>query len=212
MFCSQNDSFKIHDYGKEEKVFFNHIFVNFVAYEYLSNIDNTSVENYCKQCFKSNESHQDDKSTYLDAQALEIKKLVQEIHEKASDIKNSVGLREDCQLDIDRVWCNINNNKNIDLPHSHPTALFSAVYYVKAEPNSGDIVFLTPNSAHQNGEIGRGIIVNSFNEFTSATWSIGPETGKLLIFPSWLTHYVQQNKSEEERISIAFDFFPSMAG
>lgn len=185
-------------------MFLNYIFTNFVAHEYLHDIDNVLLENYCKEIRVKN---QDVESTYLLQSHPEVEKLASAITDKVNELKVSLGIKENCNLYIDRIWSNINNNKNIDLPHSHPMALFSAVYYVKAKANCGDLVFITPNSAHQNGEIGKGLIVENFNEFTSATWSISPEEGKLLIFPSWLTHYVQQNKSGNERISIALDFY-----
>lgn len=182
----------------------NYMFVNFVAYDYIDQANNTVLENYCKEISVGNQSIS---TTYLSTHHPEVAKLVDIIRIKTNELKTRVGIKQDCIIDVDRIWCNINNNTNIDLPHSHPMALFSAVYYVKAKPNCGDLVFITPNSAHQNGEIGRGIIVEQFNEFTSATWSVSPEEGKLVIFPSWLTHYVQQNKSNDERISIALDFF-----
>ena len=32
-----------------------------------------------------------------------------------------------------------------------------------------------------------------------------PEKNSLLIFPSWLPHYVENTNREEDRLSIAFD-------
>ncbi len=41
---------------------------------------------------------------------------------------------------------------------------------------------------------------NTFNA------SVAPEAGKLLMFPSWLEHGVPQNTTDEERISMSFNF------
>ena len=43
------------------------------------------------------------------------------------------------------------------------------------------------------------------NMYTSSIWEILPEEGKLLLFPSWLDHEVDQNLSQEKRISISFN-------
>ena len=32
-----------------------------------------------------------------------------------------------------------------------------------------------------------------------------PEKGKLVLFPSWLEHYVEPNLTNEDRISMSFD-------
>ena len=44
-----------------------------------------------------------------------------------------------------------------------------------------------------------------YNEYTSDIWNIIPEEGKLVLFPSWLEHEVDQNLSQEKRISISFN-------
>jgi hypothetical protein len=41
--------------------------------------------------------------------------------------------------------------------------------------------------------------------FNANKWHIEPEPGKLIIFPSWLMHYVEDNNSQEDRLSMAFN-------
>jgi ectoine hydroxylase-related dioxygenase (phytanoyl-CoA dioxygenase family) len=43
------------------------------------------------------------------------------------------------------------------------------------------------------------------NNFTSSVWSYGPVAGDLIIFPAYLSHFVESNMSAEDRISIAFN-------
>jgi ectoine hydroxylase-related dioxygenase (phytanoyl-CoA dioxygenase family) len=38
--------------------------------------------------------------------------------------------------------------------------------------------------------------------------AITPEVGKMVLFPSFLKHGVQTNKSNQNRISLAFNLFP----
>jgi len=36
-------------------------------------------------------------------------------------------------------------------------------------------------------------------------FQVEPKEGRLVLFPSWLTHRVSVNRTDEERISIAFN-------
>ena len=47
--------------------------------------------------------------------------------------------------------------------------------------------------------------IDDYNKFTSTDMSVTPSPGKLVIFPSWLVHYVQNNLDNSDRISIAFN-------
>ena len=42
--------------------------------------------------------------------------------------------------------------------------------------------------------------------FSAQSFIITPETSKLVIFPAWTKHSVEQSNSNTERISIAFNF------
>ena len=47
--------------------------------------------------------------------------------------------------------------------------------------------------------------VDEFNEYNSNMWSIDPNPGDLVIFPSWLAHYTEPNMSNKDRISMSFN-------
>ena len=100
---------------------------------------------------------------------------------------------------ISHAWININNNEDYNVPHLHPGVLFSAVYYVKGS-ESGDIVF------HSNP------INNWINSITELKNNLVGEsitykalTNRLIVFPAWIVHEVKPSKSQEDRISIAFN-------
>jgi predicted 2-oxoglutarate/Fe(II)-dependent dioxygenase YbiX len=46
-----------------------------------------------------------------------------------------------------------------------------------------------------------------WNLYNSKSWWMEAKTGGLLLFPSSLTHMVQQVTADEDRISIAFNTF-----
>jgi hypothetical protein len=64
-------------------------------------------------------------------------------------------------------------------------------------------VFIHPVMAQQyviNSEL-----VDKFNGFNSSVMTVDPAVGKLIIFPSWLVHYVEKNLDDSDRISLAFN-------
>jgi uncharacterized protein (TIGR02466 family) len=71
--------------------------------------------------------------------------------------------------------------------HNHPDSQISAVFYLLAEePNSGgNIVFQDPRS---NANRGHDSIIKerAFNNVTHT-----PKTGDILVFPSYMYHYVE---------------------
>ena len=49
------------------------------------------------------------------------------------------------------------------------------------------------------------IPIQKFNEISAEIIKIEPEEGKLLLFPSYLNHAVEENLSDEDRIVISFN-------
>ena len=102
------------------------------------------------------------------------------------------------------MWSNVNSKGNSNIRHTHfdSRILLSGVFYVKVPPNSGNIRFYDP----------RGISIhnppdNRYYFNGSEYHYITPEDGMLLFFPSWFEHSVEENKSDEERMSIGFNIF-----
>ena len=132
----------------------------------------------------------------------QIQLLVDSIIERVSVLKSRLGFKDDVKIYLNNLWININQKSSFNRPHIHMSTL-SGTYYVDCNINSGNLVFKHPSIGHQYSFKDDSII--NFTEFNAATWSVLPEVGKLVIFPSWLEHYVEPNTSEQERISIAFN-------
>ena len=102
-------------------------------------------------------------------------------------------------------WVNINSKYSFNAPHMHPSFIWSGVYYLKVptseKKNSGQIQFLDPRSGIESFS---NRIIEFQNAFSS-NFSIQPQKHMLLIFPSWLTHWVLPTETVEDRISIAFN-------
>jgi uncharacterized protein (TIGR02466 family) len=186
-------------------MFLQPVFINFLGIDYLTDVDNNALQKYCIKQHSLKGADQNIESTMLDINAPELKTLVDSINSRLIKIHELVKLKESYTIAFEKAWCNIDNNINIDSPHCHPLSAFSIVYYVSGEEDSGSIQFMNPNPGMMNSQIGQGKCIQEFDEFNSNAWTINPESGKLLIFPSWLIHFVHQNKSNNRRISIAFD-------
>ena len=102
---------------------------------------------------------------------------------------------------INNMWAIINTGGSGNLRHQHGNSTISGAYYVRAPMNSGDIVFYDPRPApvysHPN-------VVNP-NLLNAQVNGITPKEGALVLFPSYLDHSVNENKSDEERIVISFN-------
>jgi uncharacterized protein (TIGR02466 family) len=109
-------------------------------------------------------------------------------------------------------WANINRKGNSNVPHVHPGAYWSAVYYVQVEesdpknPKGGELELLDPRGAlpiFYCPTLRFGI-----KDYTSAGMSElhAPKAGQCVVFPSWLTHAVRPYIGDGTRISLAFNF------
>ena len=113
-------------------------------------------------------------------------------------IKKSVELRG-------YAWININKPGDYNIKHVHPTNNLSGVLWIKCLENSGDIVFDSPNNFESFLEN------KSYNDdfkksnFIDDSYHCYPTEGRMIVFPSHLQHHVQENKSNEDRISVSFN-------
>ena len=115
-------------------------------------------------------------------------------------------------------WVNINRKGDFNREHVHPDCHWSGVYYVKTPANCGELRFHNPiaassmvKSAHLLNLSSSNIKTiepqqnNFVNSFYLNSISLDPHEGMLLIFPSWLFHSVDPNRSDYNRISISFN-------
>jgi len=102
------------------------------------------------------------------------------------------------------AWANVNSYGNYNNLHTHPGCVWSGVYYVNVGdppnvdyPKSGAIEFIDPR-------VGSEMAITPGIPF-GLQKSIQPEDGEIIIFPSWLKHWVHPYWGDEKRISIAFN-------
>ena len=180
-------------------------FTSIIAVDHLD-LDNTSLEQFCKdQVYKSThyKNLKETQSDLLDLASPELAEIISLVESKVNRVHTEVGLSPNYTQKISQAWTNLNDPREVRQPHHHTECVFSCVYYVKGDETSGDIEFMTPIVA--KGHVFTPKHIASYNKFTASEYHFSPTPGRLLIFPSWLYHYVNPNKGTEERISIAFN-------
>lgn len=101
-------------------------------------------------------------------------------------------------------WSTRNPKNSSHHSHMHPNSIFSGVYYVDVP--DGDLEFHyypRPMSKDFNFEYD----ILEWNIFNSFSWSVKPNKGTIIIFPSWLRHRAKENFSSENRRIIGFNSF-----
>ncbi|MGR3636152.1 MAG: TIGR02466 family protein [Shimia sp.] len=99
-------------------------------------------------------------------------------------------------------WMNANPTGGYNAPHTHPGAHWSGVYYVSQPEtegkSSGKIEFLDPRCDLSHWRL---LDAPTFR----SKRAIRPEAGDLIVFPTYLLHWVHPNESDKERVTIAFN-------
>ena len=102
------------------------------------------------------------------------------------------------------AWVNVNGFGSFNERHSHDAhagTFMSGVFYVKCPEGSGRIRFYDPRP-----HISTSADMKYYNGGDTYHW-FPPIPNTLIMFPAWLEHDVEINKSHEERISISFNIF-----
>jgi uncharacterized protein (TIGR02466 family) len=111
----------------------------------------------------------------------------------------ALGLRNE-KINNAYGWFNFYEQHDYQEIHTHDLYDISAVYYVKTPKNSGNIKFYSPEPG------GVKNVFDKDNLFTYKDFFYEPKEGQLLMFKSNLKHGVSQNKSNESKISLAYNF------
>ena len=103
------------------------------------------------------------------------------------------------KLRITQCWANRTSKGQNEPAHYHTNSIVSGVWYPKFSSDHPSICF------HKE-IINKSIeFVSKDNKFISNSNYLTPEVGDIILFPSNLTHSVEQNRSDEERISLSFN-------
>ena len=125
--------------------------------------------------------------------------ITDKIDKTIETIRNQIGVPE---LKLKDFWCNVNTYGDYNVLHNHHGSILSGVFYVDVpDENMGNINFV------RSDDISYYLPkLEEYNNFTGERATYKPETGRVLIFPSWLKHSVDANRSKKNRISVSFNY------
>jgi uncharacterized protein (TIGR02466 family) len=106
--------------------------------------------------------------------------------------------RASCDFILGNLFCNINPPGAYHVPHIHEGD-FTGVYYIKAPKDSGKLRLIYPHQCSSTARLQRLFKNIKLEE------RIEPEEGVGYFFPTYLNHYVEENLSDDDRISISYN-------
>jgi uncharacterized protein (TIGR02466 family) len=148
---------------------------------------------------KSKDKPKSDASLYVleEKQHATLKKIIDaEIYEYANNI-----MKYNSKFNITTSWFTEVDTKERGDLHKHTNSFLSGVLYLNVNKKSGNITF-----EKFTDEI--SVTCTEYNKLNGKTYSIQPENGLILLFPSKLWHSVGYNESEQIRNSLAFNVMP----
>ena len=99
------------------------------------------------------------------------------------------------------AWAMVMRNGDYTIPHDHSDVHWGTVYYPDAgdadeaaHPTSGLLAFIDPR---HGGRPMPGL------DLFGTTFTVLPRTGRLVVFPGWLLHYVHAYLGQRPRVSIS---------
>ena len=113
----------------------------------------------------------------------------------------TVAPRYNNQIRITQSWINYNGKGQFHHKHSHPNSIVSGVYYIQSDENTGKIHFYNEYYKQIRFES------DHLNEYNSISYNIAAKKNRLVLFPSSLTHEVEELNSVIPRLSLAFNTF-----
>jgi len=121
-------------------------------------------------------------------------------HYLETHLASMIKLSDEADFDIDVTpWAYYLTQGDFMKPHLHPDGFITGVYYVHVpkgkERDEGALIMMAPDT-------GRSLLPHPSTVADSVTYR--PEEGELIIFPSYVPHYVNPFDSGERAV-IAFD-------
>jgi|TARA_R110000787_G_scaffold1600_1_gene6895 uncharacterized protein (TIGR02466 family) len=125
----------------------------------------------------------------------ELDKIIKDYFDKVISPSNNI------KPYITQSWLNYTEKDQYHHQHSHDNSIVSGVLYLNADKENDKIKFIKEEYKIISPEI------KNYNVWNSESWFFSVETGQVVLFPSSLTHMVENKKGTNTRISLSFNTF-----
>lgn len=110
---------------------------------------------------------------------------------------------DDRELRLEDIWINILPEGGMHASHIHPHSVISGTTYVAMPEGASALKLEDPRSARMMAAPARQKTAR--RDMQSFVY-VRPKVGDVLLWESWLRHEVPMNMSEEDRISVSFNY------
>ncbi|MEH6520079.1 2OG-Fe(II) oxygenase family protein [Sulfitobacter sp.] len=107
------------------------------------------------------------------------------------------------ELKLEDIWINILPEGGIHTSHIHPHSVISGTTYVAMPADASALKLEDPRLPMMMAAPGRR--KDAREELRTFSY-VAPEVGDVLLWESWLRHEVPMNMSEDDRISVSFNY------
>jgi uncharacterized protein (TIGR02466 family) len=119
----------------------------------------------------------------------------------ATYVDEIIKSKHELSLYLTQSWINKNKNGTKHRKHMHTNSIVSGVIYFSENPQP--ISFFKHFDFLEPWQIEPA----EYTKFNYKQWKFNPKQYQMIIFPSCLEHAVDENKTEIERMSLAFNTF-----
>ncbi|CAL1162068.1 unnamed protein product, partial [Cladocopium goreaui] len=138
-----------------------------------------------------------------------IRKQVKRLREAVdSALKEYLGAESEAHaVQIEASWANVNPACGLNGPHVHPFAALSGAYYVNCGNNATSRLPCAINLMDPRPSAPMAALPAEVRDALDfgIDWTLSLWPGTVLIFPSWLSHWVPPNSAPRQRMTISFN-------
>ena len=181
---------------EHQEIFSTHLFIkdDFISPDIIYTMKGEVLDQYIRDKRPNWQS-----SPNLDKMDI-FKDFTREVSKSSFEILDKLNYKAD-EIEITDMWANVLKQHETHQPHTHSNNFLSGVFYLDAGETTPGITFQDPRP-------GANVILprKKLDHMNNANLlNYKAKTNRIIIFPSWLVHWVPTNLSTSNRISISWN-------